>query len=70
MSEPIALTQKTETTPTGARRVVCSGPEVSRHPKVYLSMGQDGQGHPTHVVCPYCSHVFVYDARQAAPGGH
>jgi len=31
------------------------------HPHVYLDMGAEGQ-----VLCPYCSTLYVYDARLAA----
>lgn len=62
---------KGETTRTGNLRVVCSGPQVSKHPQVYLTMVDDAHGHPSHVVCPYCSHTFRYDAALARPGtGH
>lgn len=61
---------KGETTRTGHLRVVCSGPAFSKHPKVYLTMVDDAQGRPAHVVCPYCSHTFDYDATLAKPGSH
>jgi hypothetical protein len=31
------------------------------HPHVYLDMGADGQ-----ILCPYCSTLYVHDARLAA----
>lgn len=76
MSEAITPTLKPaafkgETTRTGSLKVVCSGPSFSRHPQVYLTMVDDAQGHPSHVVCPYCSHTFVHEASLATPGhGH
>lgn len=71
MSEPIAPAAKYEITETGHKRVVCSGPSFSRHPSVYLTMVDDPQGRPQNVVCPYCSHVFVYKAHLAVPeSGH
>jgi len=54
MSEHIAIKNKDEITYTDAARAVCDGPLVSKHPRVYLNTGAEG-----HVVCPYCSHVFV-----------
>lgn len=61
MAEPIATAHKPEVTRTGELRVACSGPLFSRHPKVWLTMVDDKNGHPANVVCPYCSHVFQYD---------
>lgn len=43
---------------TAKKRVNCDGPTFSRHPRVYLNMGNDGR-----VYCPYCSRTFVYDAK-------
>lgn len=31
------------------------------HPHVYLDMGKDGE-----IVCPYCSTLYVFDAKLAA----
>ena len=59
---------KGEVTRTGSLRVTCSGPVFSKHPQVYLTMVDDAAGHPTHVVCPYCSHTFVFDASLSKPG--
>ncbi len=59
---------KGETTPTGSLRVVCGGPAFSRHPQVYLSMTDNAAGQPSHVVCPYCSHTFIYTPSLAVPG--
>lgn len=61
MAEPITPTNP-QTTVTHQRRVVCDGPTTSKHPRVYLTMVDDAHGNPTHVVCPYCSHVFTYEA--------
>lgn len=74
MSEAIAPSLKPaafkgEVTQTGSLRVVCSGPSFSRHPRVYLTMVDDVEGRPSHVVCPYCSHTFRYEASLARPGG-
>ncbi len=72
MAEPITPEGKDDLTKVGTLRVACSGPAWGRHPKVFLSMVDDAQGRPSHVVCPYCSHRFVYEpklAKQAA-GGH
>lgn len=52
MSEPIKPTNA-ETTVVTEKKVHCDGPEFSKHPRVYLNMGDEN-----HVVCPYCSHVF------------
>jgi uncharacterized Zn-finger protein len=66
MSEAISPAHKEETTRTGHLRVACGGPVWGRHPMVYLTMEDDAAGTPSNVVCPYCSHVFLYDARLAA----
>lgn len=66
MSEAIAPKNKTEVIPTGSLRVACDGPAFSKHPRVYLTMVDNAQGQPVDVVCPYCSRVYVYDAKQAA----
>jgi uncharacterized Zn-finger protein len=77
MSEPITAQHKPEratleVTPVATLKVSCSGPEFSRHPKVWLTMVDDAKGRPVQVVCPYCSHVFKYDAKLAAsaPNSH
>jgi uncharacterized Zn-finger protein len=71
MAEPIAPTDKPDVTKVGQLRVACGGPAWGRHPKVFLSMVDDAAGQPSHVVCPYCSHTFVYDAKLAtAPAAH
>lgn len=69
MSEPI-LPRQDDVTHTGALRVTCSGPSWSAHPKVYLTMVDDAKGQPDHVVCPYCGHVFAFDAKAARPAAH
>lgn len=75
MSEAIATDLKPsafkgETTRTGSLKVICSGPSFSKHPQVYLTMVDNAAGKPSHVVCPYCSHTFEYDASLATPGSH
>jgi uncharacterized Zn-finger protein len=49
-------------------RVACDGPQFSKHPRVYLTMVDDAAGKPSFVVCPYCSRVYLYDAKPGA--GH
>jgi uncharacterized Zn-finger protein len=61
MSEPIQTTNKSDTTMVGERRVACGGPSWGRHPKVFLTMVDNEQGIPSHVVCPYCSHTFIFN---------
>lgn len=61
MAEPITPTNP-QTTLVHQRRVMCNGPATGKHPRVYLTMVDDAQGNPTHVVCPYCSQVFTYEA--------
>lgn len=61
MTEAITPTNP-QTTLSHALRVACDGPATSKHPRVYLTMVDDKDGKPVHVVCPYCSHVFVYEA--------
>ncbi|MFZ2587487.1 MAG: hypothetical protein WAZ18_05155 [Alphaproteobacteria bacterium] len=61
MAESITPTNSQTTTVT-TTKVTCHGPATSRHPMVTLSLPTNAHGHPTHVVCPYCSHVFVYKA--------
>ena len=65
MSEAITPAAKADHTRTGQRRVACGGPVFGRHPRVWLTMVDDAKGHPSHVVCPYCSHVFEYDEKMA-----
>ena len=43
----------------GVREFKCLGARPPHdHPHVYLDMGTDSQ-----LLCPYCSTLFVYDAR-------
>lgn len=43
----------------GVREFKCQGARRPfDHPHVYLDMGQD-----TQILCPYCSTLFVFDAR-------
>jgi len=60
MAEPILAVEKPETEATNNVRVACDGPSFSKHPRVYLTMVDDENGKPSHVVCPYCSKTFVY----------
>ena len=60
MSEAISTKGKEEVIETNQKRVACDGPEFSKHPRVYLTMGDDGT-----VVCPYCSRVHKYNAKAA-----
>jgi uncharacterized Zn-finger protein len=66
MAEPITPANKPDVTKTGQLRVQCGGPAWGRHPKVFLSLVDDAKGQPSHVVCPYCSHTFVYEAKLAS----
>ncbi|PIZ30532.1 MAG: hypothetical protein COY40_04420 [Alphaproteobacteria bacterium CG_4_10_14_0_8_um_filter_53_9] len=61
MSEPIKPDNKTDVTVVTEKRVVCDGPAHSAHPRVYLTMIDDKMGLPHHVVCPYCSRVYIYN---------
>lgn len=71
MSEPITTAHKDDVVHTGERRVVCDGPAFSKHPRVYLTMVDNAKGQPDHVVCPYCSRSFLYDAAlDHGHGGH
>ena len=46
----------------GVKEFNCMGARAPHdHPHVYLDMGQDSQ-----VLCPYCSTLYVHDARLAA----
>jgi uncharacterized Zn-finger protein len=46
----------------GVREFQCMGARPPHdHPHVYLDMGADGQ-----ILCPYCSTLYVHDARLAA----
>lgn len=67
MSEPIVPTNP-QTSHVHATRVACDGPTASKHPRVWLTMVDDAGGRPHHVVCPYCSHVFVYEAEPPVDG--
>lgn len=43
----------------GVREFKCMGARPPfDHPHVYLDMGQD-----TQILCPYCSTLYVFDAR-------
>ena len=43
----------------GVKELNCMGARPPfDHPHVFLDMGSDGQ-----ILCPYCSPLFVYDAR-------
>ena len=63
MAEPILADNKDDVTVVDTLRVACDGPSFSRHPRVYLTMVDDANGKPEHVVCPYCSHVFRYSGK-------
>lgn len=60
MAEPILAAEKEETTATNQLRIACDGPATSKHPRVYLTMVDDENGNPSHVVCPYCSKTYIY----------
>ena len=46
----------------GVKELNCMGARSPfDHPHVYLDMGAEGQ-----VLCPYCSTLYVHDARLAA----
>ena len=46
----------------GVKEFLCMGArEPFDHPHVFLDMGQDVQ-----VLCPYCSTLFIHDARLGA----
>lgn len=46
----------------GVKEFKCMGARPPYdHPHVYLDMGQD-----TQILCPYCSTLYVFDARLAA----
>ncbi len=55
-----------ETEVVTATRVACDGGEGALgHPRVWLSLGEDGR-----VTCPYCAKEFVLAGKeQAAAGG-
>lgn len=69
MSEPIATTNKQSEVKTGEKRVACNGPAFGKHPRVFLTMVDNARGEADHVVCPYCSQVFRYDAKLAKKEG-
>ena len=48
-------TTKSEVITVTSRTVACDGGDLG-HPRVFLTVGDDGQ-----VVCPYCSHTFVLE---------
>jgi uncharacterized Zn-finger protein len=44
---------------TGVKEIKCMGARPPYdHPHVYLDMGTD-----TQILCPYCSTLYVFDAR-------
>ncbi len=63
MAEVIAAENKADVVVTHELRVICDGPPEGRHPRVYLSIEDDAAGQPDQVVCPYCSRVFMYKAK-------
>lgn len=58
MSENIQATTS-EVIKTAKKRVACDGPELSKHPRVFLTV--EG-GEQDEVVCPYCGRIFRYEA--------
>ena len=40
-----------------SRKVACDGPEFSKHPRVFLTIGPEGE-----IFCPYCSRHFILKA--------
>ncbi|NBV54150.1 MAG: zinc-finger domain-containing protein [Proteobacteria bacterium] len=73
MAEPITpQTAPAQSNPvqTGQMRVACGGPAHGRHPKVFLTMVDDKNGKPSHVVCPYCSQAFHYNPTLATKTNH
>jgi uncharacterized Zn-finger protein len=54
--------QGVEKIAVGVKELQCMGARPPYdHPHVYLDMGADSQ-----ILCPYCSTLYVYDARLAA----
>ena len=51
MSEKITPTTH-DIVKVNQKRVVCDGPEFSKHPRVYLTIDGD------EVVCPYCGRIY------------
>ena len=55
----LANDQGVEKIAVGVKEFQCMGARPPfDHPHVFLDMGQEGQ-----VLCPYCSTLYVYDAR-------
>lgn len=58
----LANDQGVEKIYVGVTELLCMGARAPfDHPHVFLDMGSDGQ-----VLCPYCSTLFIHDARLAA----
>lgn len=53
-----------ETSTVSSKTVACDGGTLG-HPRVFLTMDEDGQ-----VICPYCSHTYVLDADADQDSGH
>lgn len=68
MAEPIRVDNKDDVLVVDTLKVACDGPNFSRHPRVFLTMVDDAQGKPDHVVCPYCSRVFKFSGKAVAAG--
>jgi uncharacterized Zn-finger protein len=65
----LANDQGVEKIYVGVRELQCMGARPPHdHPHVYLDMGSDSQ-----ILCPYCSTLYVHDARlqpdQTDPSG-
>jgi len=59
---PFATDRGVDKIAIGAKEFQCMGARPPHdHPHVYLDMGADSQ-----ILCPYCSTLYVYDARLAA----
>ncbi len=45
-----------------SHKVVCEGPEDSKHPKVYLQIKEGGQ-RESNVSCGYCAQSFTFKSK-------
>lgn len=61
MAEKIIQAKALEIIESDEKEVQCDGPKFSKHPRVYLNMGNED-----FVVCPYCSRKFALSKQAKA----
>lgn len=54
---PASMNSNIDKVVVTSRKVACDGPAFSGHPRIFLTIGAEGD-----VVCPYCSRHFILSA--------